>query len=214
MMRLHRAGTPYLAWTALLAAGSHIFGYPWLAGVFLALMLGFAAFFRHPERNSAGPPQVVVAPADGRVVEVGECPEWAKSKGLAQSLAIFMSPANVHVNRAPMNGTVVEAFWRKGKKWPAYRPKASELNEHAFVLLDTAYGPVAYRQIAGALARRVVCEVVPGMRLERGQPVGIIKFSSRVEVYLPAQARILVKVGDRTRAGETPVATFGEGENP
>lgn len=212
MMRLHRAGIPYLAWTALLAAGSFLFGYPWLAAVFLVLAVSFAAFFRHPERHSESPPEVVVAPADGRVVEVGECPEWAKSKGLAQSLAIFMSPANVHVNRAPISGTVVEAFWRKGKKWPAFRPKASELNEHAFVLLDTAYGPVAYRQIAGALARRVVCEVLPGMHLQRGQPVGIIKFSSRVELYLPPRARILVQVGDRTRAGETPVASFGEGE--
>jgi phosphatidylserine decarboxylase len=211
MMRLHRAGIPYLAWTALAALGSFLLGYPWLSAVFLVLMLGFAAFFRHPERHSASPPEVVVSPADGRVVAVGECPEWVKSKGLAQSVAIFMSPANVHVNRAPVAGNVVEAYWRKGKKWPAYRPKASELNEHAFVLLQTAFGPVAYRQIAGALARRVVCEVTPGMQLERGQPVGIIKFSSRVELYLPAHARILVKVGDRTRAGETPVASFGEG---
>lgn len=214
MMRLHRAGIPYLAWTALLAAAAFLFGYPWLAAFFLALVVGFAAFFRHPERHAASPPEVVVAPADGRVVEIGECPQWAKSKGLAQSLAIFMSPANVHVNRAPLAGTVVEAYWKKGKKWPAFRPKASELNEHAFVLLDTAYGPVAYRQIAGAIARRVVCEVIPGMHLERGQPVGIIKFSSRVELYLPPQARILVRVGDRTRAGETPVASFGKGETP
>lgn len=210
-MRVHRAGIPYLAWTALLSAGGALFGYPWLSALFLLLLLGFAAFFRNPERASTAAPVVVVAPADGKVVEVGEPPAWVKAKGLAHSLAIFMSPANVHVNRAPIAGRVVEAFWRKGKKWPAFRPKASELNEHAFVLLDTPYGPVAYRQIAGALARRVVCEVTPGMELERGQEVGIIKFSSRVELYLPAQARVLVQAGDRTRAGETPVASFGEG---
>lgn len=200
-----------MAWTALLAAASYLFGYPWLAVFFLVLLAGFAVFFRNPERHSAAPPSVVVAPADGKVTEVGEPPDWVRAKGLTQSLAIFMSPANVHVNRAPVGGTVVEAFWRKGKKWPAYRPKASELNEHSFVLLESPFGPVAYRQIAGALARRVVCEVSPGMKLERGQPVGIIKFSSRVELYLPAHAQVLVRVGDRTRAGETPVASFGEG---
>ncbi|MGC8916694.1 MAG: phosphatidylserine decarboxylase [Thermoanaerobaculum sp.] len=209
-MGLHRSATPYLAWTALLAVASVIFGYPWLAALFGLALVAFAAFFRNPQRASSAPPEVVLAPADGKVVSIGEPPDWVRAKGLVQALAIFMSPANVHVNRAPAAGKVAEAFWRKGKKWPAFRPKASELNEHAFVLIETPFGPVAYRQIAGALARRVVCEVTPGVVLERGQPVGIIKFSSRVELYLPKEAAILVGVGDRTKAGETPVATFGK----
>ncbi|MCS7182424.1 MAG: phosphatidylserine decarboxylase [Thermoanaerobaculum sp.] len=212
-MPVHREGFPYIAWSALLGLASFLFGYPWVAALFLLPILAFAAFFRNPPRSSSAPPWVVVAPADGKVIEVGEPPDWIKDKGLHRALSIFMSPADVHVNRAPFAGTVVEALWRPGKKWPAFRPKASELNEHSFVLLQTAFGPVAYRQIAGALARRVVCEVKPGMCLGRGEPVGIIKFSSRVELYLPAQAQLLVTVGDRTKAGETPVAVFPEGSS-
>jgi len=210
---LDREGVPYLAWSAVAAVGSALLGLPALSALFALLALAFAAFFRNPPRHSDAPAHVVVAPADGKVVEVGAPPAWVQDRGFTQALAIFMSPANVHVNRAPLAGEVLEASWRAGKKWPAFRPKASELNEASFVLLQTPYGPVAYRQIAGALARRVVCDVAPGMRLARGERVGIIKFSSRVELYLPPQAQLLVRPGDRTRAGETPVAVFPDG-NP
>jgi phosphatidylserine decarboxylase len=214
MRALDPAGWPYLAWTAVLVLASLVVGLPLLAAFFLLCFLAFAGFFRNPPRSSQAPPEVVVAPADGKVVEVGESPSWVQAKGLKKAIAIFMSPLDVHVNRAPVAGHVVEAFWRQGKKWPAFRPKASELNEHSFVLLQTAYGPVAFRQIAGALARRVVCRVSPGQKLARGQEVGIIKFSSRLELYLPEGAELLVQVGERTRAGETPVARLSPEKNP
>jgi len=210
---LDREGVPYLAWSAAATVASVVVGLVPMAVFFGLVVLAMAAFFRNPPRRSNAPPSVVVAPADGKVVEVGAPPSWVQERGFTQALAIFMSPANVHVNRAPVAGEVLEASWRAGKKWPAFRPKASELNEASFVVLQTPYGPVAYRQIAGALARRVVCDVVPGMRLNRGDRVGIIKFSSRVELYLPPQAQLLVQVGDRTRAGETPVAAFPEKVN-
>lgn len=214
MAWLDPEGIPYLGWSAVLVLASLIVGWRPLAVFFLLLGLAFAYFFRNPERSSSQPAQVVLAPADGKVVEVGEPPDWVRAKGLHQAIAIFMSPLDVHVNRAPVAGEVIEAYWRRGKKWPAYRPKASELNEYSFVVLRTPFGPVGFRQIAGALARRVVCAVSVGEQLQRGQRVGIIKFSSRLELYLPKEAQLLVKVGDRTRAGETPVARFPAQERP
>lgn len=212
MRFLDREGLPYLLWTALFGVGFLVVGLHLFAVLALLLLVLFATFFRNPTRSSQAPDQVVIAPADGKVIAIGPPPDWVVAKGLEQGIAIFMSPLDVHVNRAPVAGNVVEAFWRKGKKWPAFRPKASELNEHSFVLIRSPYGLVGFRQIAGALARRVVCDVSPGKNLLRGERVGIIKFSSRLELYLPAGVRILTRVGDKTKAGETPVAEFpGEG---
>jgi phosphatidylserine decarboxylase len=129
-------------------------------------------------------------------------------RGLPQQVSIFMSPANVHVNRAPISGTVREARQTPGAKLPAFRDKASELNEHSFVLLEGALGAVAYKQIAGSLARRVVCDLTPGQIVSRGDRVGLIKFGSRVDLFLPAAAAVEVRPGQRTKAGLTAVARF------
>lgn len=208
MPYLDPEGLPYLVWTALFGVGFLVVGLPLFALLAWLLFVVFAVFFRNPQRSSQAPSQVVLAPADGKVVAIGPPPDWVMAKGLDQAIAIFMSPLDVHVNRAPVTGEVVEAFWRKGKKWPAFRPKASELNEHSFVLIRSPYGLVGFRQIAGAVARRVVCDVSPGARVLRGERVGIIKFSSRLELYLPSSATILMRLGDKTKAGETPVAEF------
>lgn len=204
-------GLPYLVWTALFGVGFLVVGWPFFAVLAWLLFVAFAVFFRNPRRFSQAPPQVVLAPADGKVVAIGPPPDWVVAKGLDQGIAIFMSPLDVHVNRAPIAGDVVEAFWRKGKKWPAFRPKASDLNEHSFVLIRSPYGLVGFRQIAGAVARRVVCDVSPGTPVLRGERVGIIKFSSRLELYLPSSAKILTRLGDKTKAGETPVAELPSG---
>jgi phosphatidylserine decarboxylase len=116
------------------------------------------------------------------------------------------------VNRAPISGTVREVRQSPGSKFPAYRDKASDLNEHSFVLLEGPYGAVAYKQIAGALARRVVCDLTPGQAVTRGDRVGIIKFGSRVDLFLPQRASIEVKPGHRTRAGLTQVARLSPWE--
>jgi phosphatidylserine decarboxylase len=176
-------------------------------------MLACVAFFRDPARVSAAPPEVVLAPADGKVLSVGSAPAAMAGIGLPWQISIFMSPANVHVNRAPISGTVRDVRRTAGAKLPAFRDKASELNEHSFVLLEGALGTVAYKQIAGSLARRVVCDLSPGQMVSRGERVGLIKFGSRVDLFLPAHATVEVSPGRRTRAGVTPVARLSPGGN-
>jgi phosphatidylserine decarboxylase len=204
-------GYPFILIPALAGIVAWSFGAPALAAVCWLVMLACVAFFRDPPRRSAAPPEVVLAPADGKVLSVGASPAALAALGLPQQLSIFMSPANVHVNRAPISGTVREARHTPGAKLPAFRDKASELNEHSFVLLEGAAGTVAYKQIAGSLARRVVCDLTPGQLVSRGDRVGLIKFGSRVDLFLPAHAVIEVNPGQRTRAGLTGVARFSPG---
>jgi len=204
-------GYPFVLIPALAGIVAWSFGAPALAALCWLAMLACVAFFRDPPRRSAAPPEVVLAPADGKVLSVGAAPAALAALGLPQQLSIFMSPANVHVNRAPISGTVREARHTPGAKLPAFRDKASELNEHSFVLLEGAAGTVAYKQIAGSLARRVVCDLTPGQLVSRGDRVGLIKFGSRVDLFLPARTVIEVNPGQRTRAGLTGVARFSPG---
>lgn len=201
-------GYPFVLVPALAGIVAWFFGAPVLAAVCWLAMLACVAFFRDPARHSTAAPEVVLAPADGKVLSVGDAPKTMAERGLPQQVSIFMSPANVHVNRAPISGTVREARQTPGAKLPAFRDKASELNEHSFVLLEGALGTVAYKQIAGSLARRVVCDLAPGQIVSRGERVGLIKFGSRVDLFLPAHAVADVKPGQRTKAGLTAVARF------
>lgn len=195
-------------------------GIPLLGGVLLAMVAGGALdsrialglapflvgmiwFFRDPERNSTATSGSFVSPADGRVVEVG--PVNHSFTGPALRVGIFMSPVDVHVNRIPCSGTVAYMEYVPGAKWMAFDPKASERNERFYVGLDTAVGPVIITQIAGFLARRIVCRLRRGDRVERGQRYGMIKLGSRVDVYLPFAVVCTVSVGDRVRAGETTI---------
>jgi phosphatidylserine decarboxylase len=204
-------GYPFVLVPALAGIVAWSFGAPTLAAVCWLAMLGCVAFFRDPPRRSDAPPEVVLAPADGKVLSVGSAPPALVGLGLPQQVSIFMSPANVHVNRAPISGTVREVRRTPGAKLPAFRDKASELNEHSFVLLEGAGGSVAFKQIAGSLARRVVCDLTPGQTISRGDRVGLIKFGSRVDLFLPARVTVEVARGQRTRAGLTAVARFPSG---
>ncbi len=210
MLSLAPEGYPFLVVPAVGGVLSYLFGYPALAGACLVVVLACAAFFRDPARRSDAPEDAILAPADGKVLCVCAAPPAATALGLATQISIFMSPADVHVNRAPIAGTVRQARVVPGRKLPAFRDKASDLNEHSFVVLDGDGVTVAYKQIAGALARRVVCDLEAGQRVVRGQRVGMIKFGSRVDLFLPAQLHIAVAPGDRTRAGVTVVARPGE----
>jgi phosphatidylserine decarboxylase len=204
-------GYSFVLVPALAGIFAWVFGYHALALVFVVVMLGCIAFFRDPRRTSDAPPDVVVAPADGKVLSVGSAPAPLAGRGLSQQISIFMSPANVHVNRAPIAGTVREARTQAGRKLPAFRDKASDLNEHSFVVIEGDLGTVAYKQIAGAVARRVVCDLTIGQSVRRGERVGLIKFGSRVDLFLPADAVIEVAPGQRTRAGITGVARLAFG---
>ncbi len=210
-MPLAPEGYPFILVPAVAGLFAWTFGYPWIAVVLWVVALFCVSFFRDPPRRTDAPPERVLAPADGKVILVRPAPEKLAALGLPQQVSIFMSPANVHVNRAPISGTVTKAAYSPGKKLPAFKDKASDLNEHSLVVIEGSGATVGYKQIAGSLARRVVCDLSEGETVERGQRVGLIKFGSRVDLFLPADAAIAVTVGQRTRAGVTVVARLPVG---
>jgi phosphatidylserine decarboxylase len=151
----------------------------------------------------------VVAPADGRVLKAGVVDDSRFLPGPVQMVSIFMSPLNVHVNRNPISGRVVDIRYHPGRYFRAFAEKASLDNEqNAIIVEDKQARRVAFVQIAGFLARRIVCYLRPDMRVERGTRCGLIMFGSRVDVFLPADAELRVQVGAKTRAGETVIAQW------
>lgn len=206
-MKPARDGYPLIAFTGFMLFGSLFFAPP--VAVFLAPVLGLVIwFFRDPERIPEG--EGFLSPADGRIVEIehAELPFTGK----AWKIGIFMNPLSVHVNRFPCAGTVEHLEYVPGKKWMAFAPKASEVNERMLVGITTEYGPVLLVQIAGFLARRIVCRLRKGDRLERGQRYGMIKMGSKVDVYLPAAARLSVVKGQQVFAGRTVLGGVPCGE--
>jgi len=168
------------------------------------------AFFRDPDRRTTPEPSVLCAPADGRVADVARLQRYEAIGGPALRLGIFLSLFDVHINRAPCRSTVRAVDYRRGKFLAAMNRRASEVNESNTVVLETADpmpGPVVVRQIAGVAARRIVCHARPGATFEAGQRFGMIKFGSRTELIVPLRegTTVLVAVGDRVRAGETPL---------
>jgi phosphatidylserine decarboxylase len=179
----------------------------WAGWVKTALALGALAafmvfFFRDPERAVPTTPRAILAPADGKVMAVGPVAD-DPFVGPAQAVSIFLSPLDVHVNRSPLAGLVVGVEYRPGAKMAAYRAEASEQNERTSIAIQGDGARVVVRQIAGVLARRIVCRVSPGDRLSSGERFGLIKFGSRTDLIVPASARLQVKAGDRVRGGET-----------
>jgi phosphatidylserine decarboxylase len=179
----------------------------WVGWIKVALALGVVAafmafFFRDPERTAPSLAGAILAPADGRVVDVrGSVDD--PFVGPAQAVSIFLSPLDVHVNRSPLAGLVVDVAYRPGAKMAAYRSEASEQNERTVIAIQGETTRVVVRQIAGVLARRIVCRVRPGDKLATGERFGLIKFGSRTDLIVPASVRLRVKPGDRVRGGET-----------
>jgi phosphatidylserine decarboxylase len=167
-------------------------------------------FFRDPFRKPPDDPKAIVAPADGKVVNIDKVEEEYFIQGRTNRISIFLSIFNVHVNYIPMSGSVEYFHYKRGKFLPAFKPEASEENQHTLVGLDTRYGPLVFKQAAGILARRVVCHLRFGDRVKTGQKFGIIKFGSRMDVFLPDWAEIRVKKGDCLRAGESIIAYVNE----
>ncbi len=208
-MRFAPEGRPFILVPALLMVAGMLIGQPWLTMPLLAVTLFMCWFFRDPDRTVPADPNVFVAPADGKVIVVREVFEDRHLQKDALQISIFMSPLNVHVNRAPCDGSVASVKHFTGRFMAAYRDAASIENEHIDMVLDTAYGGVLVRQVAGFVARRAVCRVNEGERLQRGERYGIIKFSSRVDIYLPKNAAAQVAVNDAVRAGESVLAKMG-----
>jgi len=178
------------------------------AGLLIALFALLLHFFRDPRRTPLAGERSFLSPADGQVVEVQKVhePHFLEAEGL--KIGVFMSILDVHVNRAPVEGRVALVEHVPGRFLQAFRPEASEVNEHNLVGLETRYGRVLVNQVAGILARRIVCWVRPGQGMRAGERLGVIKFGSRVDLYLPLGVEPVVQVGDRARAGVTVVARW------
>ena len=202
------SGYRFLAAGALLIFLGWLLGSGWLWGLGLLALAFFGYFFRDPERPIPAEPEAVVSPADGKVVYVDEVREERYLNGPARRVAIFMNVFDVHVNRAPVAGTITEAEHRDGCFKAAWREDACTLNEQQALVLEADRRRVLVVQIAGLLARRIVSYVQPGQYLDKGERLGLICFGSRVDLYLPLEAEILVKVGDRVQAGSSIVARW------
>lgn len=174
--------------------------------LFLALTLFVAYFFRDPERHPPPDPRLVVAPADGRVMSVGPVEGEDFMDGAATRVTIFLSILDVHVQRAPLGGRVARYAHRPGRFVAAWSDVASQENERATLGIDTGAGPVLVRQIAGLIARRIATYPREGDTVARGDRIGLIRFGSRVELFLPPEWPVAVRRGDRVRGGGTTVA--------
>jgi phosphatidylserine decarboxylase len=203
-MSIAREGWPYIGALVLSGFAAVVFGFPLLAFVPWVLGLFTAFFFRDPERAPPPDPRLVVSPADGRIVQVRAAAPEALGPGATQ-VSIFLSIFNVHVNRAPIAGQVAGVEYRKGAFLPAFDDKASLRNEQNRILLEDGSLRIAFTQIAGLIARRIVFRKRLHDFVERGERVGLIKFGSRVDVFLPPHVRILVKVGDHVQGGSSPI---------
>ena len=212
LARPHRSGHPFIAGGAAIAVAGLFIGL-WLACIGLALTLFCWFFFRDPDRVAPPVPGALLAPADGRIVAIeevlppaelglGDAPRWR--------IAIFLSVLNVHVNRAPAAGTVTRVAYHDGKFLNAAHDKAAEENERNAVALHLDSGEdVAVVQIAGLIARRILCELRVGDCVTAGQRFGIIRFGSRTDLYLPRGVRPRVSVGQTAVGGETVMAVLG-----
>lgn len=207
-MRIDRAGLPFIAAAAVPATLLVAMRRFALAAPFAVLGGFMAYFFRDPERRIPQEPGLVVSPADGRVMIAGASDGRWSPPGSWKQITIFLSPMDVHINRTPVSGQVTRVDYRPGKFLPAYNEGSNdnELNE---VWIDHDDRPVVFRQVVGILARRIVCRVHEGQVLERGERVGLMKFGSRMDVFLPADATLHVGVGDRVIGGETVLAALG-----
>ena len=209
-MKIDRAGYPFIAGALVPAALAAVARRPAIATSFGALAGFMAYFFRDPERVIPQDPGLVVSPADGRVMIAGPSDQRWAPPGDWNQITIFLSPMDVHINRTPVEGRLTKIEYRPGKFLPAY-DEGSNDNELNEIWIDSNGHTVVVRQVVGLLARRIVCRVVVGQELERGQRIGLMKFGSRMDVFLPPDTAVRVGVGDTVVAGETVLASFDHG---
>jgi phosphatidylserine decarboxylase len=207
-MLIDRAGLPFVGVALLLAVAAGLWlGRAW-AVPFLVLAAFFLFFFRDPDRHVPAGANLVVSPADARVMVAGDPAGAGAPPGDWKTVSMFLSPLDVHVNRTPVSGAVTKVEYHPGRFLPAYRKEAGELNEWTEVWFDRPGGPVVVRQIVGILARRIVCRLTVGQHVAAGDRFGVMKFGSRIDMFLPLSATIHVQTGDKVVGGETPIATL------
>lgn len=199
-------GWPFILVPLCAGAAAWLLGWPVIGGILIALGLFAVFFFRNPDRRFNGDQLTACSPADGKVIMIGSAPGELAQSGLPQQVSVFMSVFDVHVNRAAISGTLVDYRYNAGRKISAFKEKASLENEQNLSVWQGPAGRVALKQIAGLVARRIVFDFSPGDEVHRGDRIGLIRYGSRVDVFLPADATILVEKGDRVRAGESALA--------
>ena len=207
-MRIDPAGAPFIGGALAIAlilggAVAWVFAIP-----FLILGAFFLFFFRDPARQRPSGGEIVLSPADGRVLVAGPAQSDAAPEGAWQQVSIFLSPMDVHVNRIPASGRVTRVTFRPGRFLPAYRHESGRENERSEIWIDHQGQTVVARQIVGMLARRVVCRVAAGAEVHAGDRFGIMKFGSRMDVFVPTTATLQVAVGEMVRGGETVIAVL------
>jgi len=206
MLNFAPEGYPFITVFGVITLAALLLGWAWAAIIPFALTLFMLYFFRDPERHIPGNKDIFVSPADGKIIVIREIHESRHLNAEVKQISIFMSPFNVHVNRSPCDGKVKTVRHNAGKFFAAYKDEASLKNENIEMALETRYGEILVRQVAGFIARRAVCRKNEGDILQRGERYGIIKFSSRLDVYLPKASNVAVKPGDMVKAGETILA--------
>jgi phosphatidylserine decarboxylase len=200
-VRIVKESIPYIVVPVLLAGAAAVLGFWYVAAILFLVALFMAFFFRDPKRVPPSDPDVVVSPADGKVTRIGPAAPGADST----VISIFLSPLDVHINRSPIPGKIVDVLYSPGKFLMATNEKASLVNEQNALTIQGEKITVVCKQIAGILARRIVCWKSQGDKLGLGERFGMIKFSSRTDVLLPANVRVTVKEGDRVRGGTTVI---------
>jgi phosphatidylserine decarboxylase len=205
-VRIDPAALPFIGGALAIGVASGAMGFWLLAIPFLVLGGFFLFFFRDPDRASPSNDLAVLSPADGRVLVAGPAVAESAPPGSWLQVSIFLSPTDVHVNRIPATGRVTRVEFKPGRFLPAYRHDAGTANERSEIWIENCGQMIVARQIVGMLARRVVCRVAAGAHVRAGDRYGIMKFGSRMDVLLPPDATVTVKVGELVRGGETVIA--------
>jgi phosphatidylserine decarboxylase len=199
-------GFPFIILSLVLTIFAAFFGIIWLTVILAAITVFILCFFRNPERYFQNEDKLVICPADGKIIKIEEVDVSGTIAGRFKKISIFMNVFNVHVNRAPYDGTIEKIHYHPGKFLSANLDKASAENERNEIMIRTRDGRAIWAvQIAGLIARRIVCWASTGVHVEKGERFGLIRFGSRVEVFLPTDSRIVVHPGDKVRAGQTPL---------
>jgi phosphatidylserine decarboxylase len=218
-MTIHKEGFKIIAWSTIIFGVINILSFyfvsfaspvaSWIIFlVTLGLLVFMISFFRIPRRTFKLQDNAILAPADGKVVVIEEVDADEYFTDRRIQVSIFMSPANVHVNRNPVSGEVVYSKYHKGKYLVAWNPKSSTANERHTVVYRKDGRELLVKQIAGALAKRIINYLVPGQQVEQGAEMGFIRFGSRVDILMPLDAKILVKIGDKPVGGVTVIASW------
>jgi len=201
-----REGLPFIVPLGVSSIVFAFFGIIWLTSLFFIATAFVTWFFRNPRRKTPEDEKAVISPADGEIIKIEDVMESIFLKGPAKKISIFMNVFNVHVNRIPYSGVVNSIHYNKGGFFSANLDKASLSNERNSILIKTDDGKeILTVQIAGLIARRIECWVKEGMHVCKGERFGLIRFGSRLEVFLPSDSITSVKVGDKVKAGETPI---------